>query len=106
MRDLGVQAALIQPVPVTEPPAVKPSSAIRTRFWIKERMVDSIERPFGIAVWSPYDPELNALIKSIVRLLGGRWQPRFKNWLLPLEAKAWLFEELTKHSSRPPERQP
>lgn len=102
----AMQAALIQPVPITETPAVKPSSAIRTRFWIKERMVDTIERPFGIAVWSPYDPDLNALIKSIVRILGGRWQPRFKNWLLPLEAKAWLFEELAKHSSRPPERQP
>jgi competence protein CoiA len=100
------QAALAQPVPITEPLAVKsPSSAIRTRFWIKERIVDAIERPFGIAVWSPYDPELNALIKSIVRFLGGRWQPRFKNWLIPLEAKAWLFEELAKHSSRPPERQ-
>ena len=100
------QAALIQPIPIKESQAVKSPSAVRTRFWIKERMVDTIERPFGIAVWSPYDPELNALIKSIVRFLGGRWQPRFKNWLIPLEAKAWLFEELTKHSSRPPERQP
>lgn len=100
------QAALLQPVPITESQLVKAPSAIRTRFWIKERMVDTIERPFGIAVWSPYDPELNALIKSIVRFFGGRWQPRFKNWLIPLEAKAWLFEELTKHSSRPPERQP
>lgn len=102
----ATQAALVQPIPITESQAVKSPSAIRTRFWIKKRMVDTIERPFGIAVWSPYDPELNALIKSIVRLLGGRWQPRFKNWLIPLEAKAWLFEELTKHSSRPPERQP
>jgi hypothetical protein len=103
-KQTAMQAALSQPVPAVEIPVVKPPSAVRTRFWIKDRMVDAIERPFGIAVWSPYDPELNVLIKSIVRLLGGRWQPRFKNWLIPLEAKAWLFEELTKHSNRPPER--
>lgn len=102
----AMQAALIQPIPITEILTVKSSTAIRTRFWIKERMVDAIERPFGIAVWSPYDPELNALIKSIVRVLGGRWQPRYKNWLIPLEAKVWLFDELSKQSSRPPERQP
>lgn len=100
----AMQAALIQTVPVVEVPRVAPPHAVRTRFWINNRMVDAIERPFGIAVWSPYDPELNLLIKSIVRFLGGRWQPRFKNWLIPLEAKAWLFEELTKHSNRPPER--
>lgn len=103
-QQAAMQAALSQPVPAEEILVVTPPPAVRTRFWIKGRMVDAIERPFGIAVWSPYDPELNILIKSIVRLLGGRWQPRFKNWLVPLEAKAWLFGELTKLSNRPPER--
>lgn len=100
------QAALSQPIPISDLPKVSPPASVRTRFWIGNRMVDAIERPFGIAVWSPYDPELNVLIKSIVRFLGGRWQPRFKNWLLPLSSKAWLFEELSKHSTRAPERQP
>lgn len=105
-QQAAMQAALCQPIPVAEPAVAMPPTAVRTRFWIKDRMVDTIERPFGIAVWSPYDPELNVLIKSIVRFFGGRWQPRFKNWLVPLEAKAWLFEELTKHSNRAPERHP
>ncbi|NTV70425.1 MAG: hypothetical protein HGA71_09790 [Azonexaceae bacterium] len=100
----AIEDALSKPAPVAEVAVATPPTAVRTRFWIKDRMVDTIERPFGIAVWSPYDPELNVLIKSIVRFFGGRWQPRFKNWLVPLEAKAWLFEELTKHSNRPPER--
>lgn len=103
-RQAAIEAALNQPPPAAQTPPVVPPKAIRTRFWINDRMVDAIERPFGIAVWSPYDPDLNALIKTIVHPLGGRWQQRFKNWLLPLAAKDWLFEELGKYSARPPER--
>lgn len=76
----------------------KPASAQRTRFWIGQRMVDVIERPFGLAIWSPYDPVMNAVIKDLMRTVGGRWQPKFKNWLAPSEAKDWLFQELLKLS--------
>lgn len=101
-HEAAVQAALAMPPPIAEV-HTKPG---RTRFWIMDRMVDAIERPFGIAIWSPYDPDLNAFIKTIMRFLGGRWQPRFKNWLVPLEAKDWLFKELGKHSVRPPKYLP
>jgi len=101
----AMHAAQKQTLPeIKTPVEVTLPRAVRTRFWIGDRMVDAIERPFGIAIWSPYDPELNVLIKSIVKLLGGRWQPRFKNWLVPLEAKTWLFEELAKHSNRASEK--
>lgn len=70
----------------------------RTRFWIGDRMVDVIERPFGLAIWSPYDPALNVVIKDLMRTVGGRWQPKFKNWLVPTAAKDWLFQELLKMS--------
>lgn len=75
----------------------------RIRFWVGGRMVDVIERPFGLAIWSPYDPILNERIKSLMRQVGGRWQPRFKNWLTPLEAKEYLFGELRKMSNRSPD---
>lgn len=104
--DAAVQAALAMPLPILEDLRKSPSKPGRTRFWIKNRMVDTIERPFGIAIWSPYDSDLNILIKEILRPFGGRWQPRFKNWLVPLEAKTWLFQELGKHSIRPPEYLP
>jgi len=100
----AIQHALMQPLPVAIPELTTIPAAVRTRFWINSRMVDAIERSFGIAVWSPYDPEVNALIKPIVRRLGGSWQPRFKNWLFPLEAKVRLFQELTDLSNLPPER--
>jgi competence protein CoiA len=108
LHDEAVQAAtqdaLLQCIPVVQSLMVTIAPVIRTRFWINSRMVDTIERSFGIAVWSPYDPEVNALIKPIVRRLGGSWQPRFKNWLFPLDAKVWLFQELTNLSTRPSER--
>jgi hypothetical protein len=96
----ALRNAEAQPLPTpSQQSSTAPARAPRTRFWINGRMVDAIERPFGIAVWCPYDPDLNALLKPIIRNLGGRWQPRFKNWLLPLEGKSWLFEELNKLSA-------
>jgi len=103
-HEVAIQAALCMPLPVREELKTPAPKALRTRFWIGNRMVDVIERPFGVAVWSPYDPDVNALIKPIIRFLGGRWQPRFKNWLVPLHAKDWLFSELAKHASGPPNR--
>lgn len=79
-----------------------PSKAPRSRYWIDQRMVDVIERPFGISVWSPFDPVLNEHVKIIMHTLGGRWQPKFKNWLVPTEAKSFLHEALHKLSGRPP----
>lgn len=100
-REKAMAAALALPL---ELPAPVNAAAPRTRFWIQHRMVDVIERPFGLAVWSPYDPALNEVIKGIVRPLGGRWQARFKNWLLPLESKAYLFDALEAFSERPATR--
>lgn len=78
--------------------ATKSQYLQRTRFWVGQRMVDVIERPFGLAIWSPYDPVLNTVIKDLMRTIGGRWQPKFKNWLAPTESKDWLFQELLKLS--------
>lgn len=102
-RLAGLRAAWDQPMPEAVHAAPRGPMAPRTRYWVRNRMVDVIERPFGLAVWSPYDPGLNEQIKALVRPLGGRWQPRFKNWLVPLEARDWLFQGLASLSGRPPE---
>ena len=96
-KDAAIVNALSYPV--SEVTNSKSTSAVRTRFWIDSRMLDIIERPFGLAIWSPYDPHLNDIIKPLMRTIGGRWQPRFKNWLAPLEAKPYLFDELYKLSN-------
>jgi competence protein CoiA len=45
-------------------------------------------------------------LKHLMRLLGGRWQPKFKNWLVPLEAKQFLFEAITELANKPPKPMP
>lgn len=97
-REEALKSALNKPLSVPHEAIPLP---IRTRFFVDGRIVDVIERPFGLAIWSPYDPHLNELIKSLMRLIGGRWQPRFKNWLAPLAAKEYLFQELRKLSGKP-----
>lgn len=92
-----------QQVPIVAS-ATLPRKPPRTRYWVGQRMVDVIERPFGLAVWSPYDPALNEQLKAIMRVLGGLWQPRFRNWLVPTEAKPYLLEELARISGRAPEK--
>lgn len=74
----------------------------RKRHYISGRIVDLIELPFGVALWAPYDPTINQLIKSLVYPLGGRWQPKFKNWLVPLGGKQLLEQQLTALSDSAP----
>lgn len=98
----AIQAAFALPaVPLPHTPPQKPP---RTRFMVGGRIVDLIELPFGIALWNSFDPSVNAVTKSLMQRVGGRWQPRFKNWLAPIEAKDYVLSELTKLSSAPPTR--
>lgn len=99
-HDAALQAALALPVGNAE--SVQTHKALRTRFMIGGRIVDLIDHPFGVAIWNAYDPSVNAIIKSLMRIAGGQWQPRFKNWLAPIPARDFLFEELRKLSSTPP----
>lgn len=101
-RQAAIESATSKPLPTSAEPR-SGAHAPRTRFRVGGRIVDVIEHPFGLAIWSPYDPALNDQIKALIRPLGGRWQPRFKNWLVPNEAKEWLFGELMRMSGRPPE---
>jgi hypothetical protein len=58
------------------------------------RIVDLVDLPFGIALWTPYDPTFNEIIKGWARSYGGRYQPKFKNWLFPVPARPFLVKEL------------
>ncbi|PZN83614.1 MAG: hypothetical protein DM484_04040 [Candidatus Methylumidiphilus alinenensis] len=78
------EAALMQALKV----ASSSSSAsgvepVKTDFRLHGMIVRVTDLSFGVAVWSPYHPEVNTIIKSIVKPLGGRWQPKYRNWLLP-----------------------
>lgn len=100
-KQAALSEALAQRVPGLPPPVRATPS--RTRYWIHGHMLDVIELPFGLALWSPFDASFNEWIKSLVRMLGGRYQPRFKNWLVPMDAKDRLIQELAKVAERPRE---
>lgn len=51
-------------------------------------------RGWGLTVWNPYSDEVNPLIKAVVRHLGGRWKPEFRNWTLPVGVQSVLIQQL------------
>jgi hypothetical protein len=70
---------------------------VKIDFRLHGMIVRVTDLPFGVAVWSPYNPEVNIIIKSIVKPLGGQWQPKYKNWLLPKAVRPFLILALGEH---------
>lgn len=97
----AVAEAMPLPTPLQPLPKAKPP---RTRYWPDNRIVDLVDFPFGVALWSPYDAQFNEVVKTWCRDFGGRWQRAHKNWLFPVEAKPFLVAEIAKRQTRPPER--
>lgn len=66
----------------------------RRRYKIEGRIVDLVNLPFGMALWAPYDPQINEVLKGLARRGNGQFQKNFKNWLFPVAAESWLEAEL------------
>lgn len=66
----------------------------RRRYKVEGRIVDLVSLPFGMAVWTPYDPHINEILKGLARRGQGQFQKNFKNWLFPVAAESWLEAEL------------
>lgn len=98
----ALAAAMPSPPPTPRQPIPKarPQS---TRYWPDNRILDPIDFPFGVALWSPYDAQFNEVVKAWCQQFGGRWQRVHKNWLFPAEAKQFLIAEIAKRQTRPPE---
>ncbi len=72
-----------EPLPERKP--VKTYPKIKLSF--KGKPVRLTEYPFGLVAWSPYDPEINQILKRF----GGRWQPERRNWILSNRVKDVLI---------------
>lgn len=93
-REAAMNEALSLPLQEDEE-VNKVHKPVVTRFIIKNRIVRVTERIFGITIWLQYDKEvLQNTLKPIIKPLAAVWQPKFNHWLMPLEAKDHLFEEL------------
>ena len=83
----AVAKAFEQPVPASAAP-----DRIRLRlFGMPLHLVD---QGWGLCLWWPYDEKVNAMLKAIAKSFGGRYNPRFKNWVIPVTAKAAVLEQL------------
>lgn len=83
-----------------------PSGVVtRQRLKVSEMFVDITERDFGVCVWSSYHPEVTPQIAGVCRRLGGRWRPKYRNWVVPVQLREELLarmRELGQANDRPP----
>lgn len=95
-NEKAYELALMQPMTTDYSDSSKASGVepVKMDFRLHGMIVRVTDFSFGVAVWSPYHPEVNAIIKSIVKPLGGRWQPKYKNWLLPKAVRPFLIMAL------------
>lgn len=70
-------------LPTPRPPQVVQDNELLGVFRVKKIFVRVIRYPFGIVVKSHYDPEVNELIKPIIRAVRGKWMPAYRTWLVP-----------------------
>ena len=95
--------AAAEALPLSLPPeAPQKAKPTRTRYWPDGRIVDLLDFPFGVVLWSPYDAQFNEVVKAWCRRFGGRWQHAHKNWLFPQQAKPFLVAEIAQRQTRPP----
>ncbi|MBL8484120.1 MAG: hypothetical protein JNJ60_18125 [Rhodocyclaceae bacterium] len=92
-EELAQRAAESRPVASSAPPApaAKPNL---TRYRPMGRIIDLRDYPFGVVLWTPYDPVFNEVVKGWSRKYGGQYQPKFKNWLFPLPARPFIVGEI------------
>lgn len=93
-RQLATEDAKRKPIVPVPQSEAKPIKGNFTRWWFSGVPIDVMDFWWGIAVRSKFDPEVNSLVKAIVRPLGGRWAPYYKNWKLRPETLPLLVERL------------
>jgi competence protein CoiA len=86
VREAGRKEWLFCPEPA---PIEQSPSHIQESLKIKGIFVSFRELPFGdLAIKvSVFNPEVNEVVKAIAKRYSGRWQQKYRNWIVP---KYWL----------------
>jgi len=84
----AVAKAFEQPVP-----AAAATERIRLRLFSVP--VHLVVHSWGLCLWSPYNDQVNPMLKAIAKSFGGRWKGApYRNWVIPVGARSALLEQL------------
>ncbi|NVZ10568.1 hypothetical protein HW932_14985 [Allochromatium humboldtianum] len=77
-----------------EQSAPQPNGGERLRYRLFGTPIHLVDRGWGLCLWSSFNDQVNAIIKAIAKSLGGRYQPRYRNWVFPVGVKSALISQL------------
>ncbi|WP_295459225.1 competence protein CoiA family protein [uncultured Thiodictyon sp.] len=82
----AIAKAFEKPIPAAAPE--------RIRFRVSEVPVHVTDRTWALHLWWPYNERVNPMLKAIAKSHGGRYNPQYRNWVIPVSAKAAVLEQL------------
>jgi hypothetical protein len=94
LRNLEEQARCEAVAKVFEKPVSAAGAPQRIRLRLFTVPVHLVVQEWGLLLWSPYNERVNAMLKAIAKSFGGRWGPKYRNWVLPVGVKAAVLEQL------------
>jgi len=53
-----------------------------------------VDRGWGLTLWWSRNDNVNPALKAVAKSFGGRYNPKYHNWVLPVEVKAAILEQL------------
>ena len=77
-----------------EKPVEASGAPERLRFRVFSVPVHLVDQGWGLCLWWPYNERVNAMLKAIAKSFGGRYNASYRNWILPVGAKAALLAQL------------
>ena len=67
----------------------------RIRLRLFKVPIHLVDQGWGLCLWWPYNDRVNAVLKAIAKSFGGRYKGApYRNWIIPVGAKAALLEQL------------
>jgi len=82
----AIARAFAKPIPTAAPE--------RIRLRVSEVPVHMVVQVWGLCLWWPFNERVNAMLKAIAKSFGGRYNPKYRNWVIPVGAKTAVLEQL------------
>ena len=91
LNQAAQREAALQAVAKPNPTAAVPTCE---RFRLYGVPVNLTGRGWGLCLWSSYHDQVNGMVKAVAKSVGGRWNPKYRNWVIPVGAKSAVVAQL------------